>query len=92
MLEAVVTISHDSGLHARPLAIFVRAAKGFTANIWVENLTTGKGPSNGKSPLELLMLAAQRGHHLRIRAEGTQGAAALDALVKLVEHDFAEPE
>lgn len=90
MAEAVVTIGHASGLHARPLAVFVRVAKGFTAEIQVENLTTGKGPLNGKSPLQLLMLAAQQGHQLRISAEGAECDAALAALVRLVEYDFAE--
>lgn len=90
MAEAVIRIDHASGLHARPLAAFVQVAKGFDAEIKVENLTARKGPMNGKSPLHLLMLTAQRGHELRISASGPQGDEALAALVRLIESDFAE--
>lgn len=88
MAEAVIRIDHASGLHARPLAAFVQMAKGFDAEIQVENMTNGKGPVNGKSPLHLLMLTAQSGHELRIRATGGQGDEALAALVGLIKSNF----
>lgn len=90
MHEATVRISHDSGLHARPLAAFVKLAQGFDAEIRVQNLTNGKGPMNGKSPVHLLMLTAQQGHELRITASGPQAQAALDALTALVSADFVQ--
>lgn len=90
MADVVVRIAHESGLHARPLAAFVKVAKGFEAEIKVQNLTTGKGPTNGKSPVSLLMLTAQQGHELRISANGSDADAALAALVRLVEADFAQ--
>lgn len=89
MAEAVIRIDHASGLHARPLAAFVQVAKGFDADVQVENLTNRKGPMNGKSPLHLLMLTAQSGHELRIRTSGPQEEAALAALVRLIEANFA---
>lgn len=88
MADAVVRIEHAAGLHARPLAAFVQVAKGFDAEIKVENLTNHKGPINGKSPLHLLMLTALRGHELRISTSGPQGDQALAALVRLVENNF----
>ncbi|GAB4447172.1 MAG: HPr family phosphocarrier protein [Chloroflexi bacterium OHK40] len=90
MYETTVTIRHASGLHARPLAAFVKLAKGFAAEITVRNLTTGKGPVNGKSPVNLLMLTAQQGHELRISASGDDAEAALAALALLVESDFVQ--
>jgi phosphocarrier protein FPr len=90
MPDAVVRIGHESGLHARPLAAFVKLAKGFQAEINVQNLTSGKGPVNGKSPVHLLMLTAQQGHELQITASGADADAALAALVRLVEADFAQ--
>jgi phosphotransferase system HPr (HPr) family protein len=88
MAEATVRVDHASGLHARPLAAFVRVAKGFAAEIKVQNVTTGKGPANGKSPVHLLMLTAQQGHELRIVASGVDEDAALAALTRLVADDF----
>jgi phosphotransferase system HPr (HPr) family protein len=89
MIETTVQISNDAGLHARPLAAFVKVAKRFESAIEVQNLTTGKGPMNGKSPVQLLLLTAQQGHTLRISADGQDAEAALAALVQLVEADFA---
>lgn len=88
MAEAIVRVDHASGLHARPLAAFVRVAKGFAADIKVQNVTSGKGPANGKSPVHLLMLTAQQGHELRIVASGADEDAALAALTRLVAEDF----
>lgn len=90
MAEAVVRIEHGSGLHARPLAAFVKLAKGFEAEIKVENLTTRKGPVNGKSAIHLLLLTAQQGHELRISASGPEAEQALAALVGLVEAGFGQ--
>jgi len=90
MFEATVSIHHASGLHARPLATFVKLARSFGAEIQVQNLTNGKGPSNGKSPVHLLMLTAQQGHTLRISTSGSDAEEALAALVRLVEDDFAQ--
>lgn len=92
MAEATVRIDHASGLHARPLAAFVRVAKGFSSDIKVQNMTSGKGPANGKSPVHLLMLTAQQGHELRIVASGADEDAALAALTRLVVNNFDQEE
>ena len=88
MPEVTLTIHHEAGLHARPLAVFVKTAKTFDADITVKNLTTGKGPANGKSPLSLLLLGAQKGHQILINTTGPDADKAILALTKLVEHNF----
>lgn len=90
MVEATVQIAHAAGLHARPLALFVKLAKSFAADIEVSNLTTGHGPVNGKSPVHLLLLKAGQGHALRISAKGPQADQAVAALVALVKADFGQ--
>lgn len=92
MAETVVKVEHHAGLHARPLAIFVKCAKGFDSNIQVENLTNGKGPSNGKSSIKLMLLAVQAGHEIRISAEGDDSDDAVEALRELVVSDFESVE
>ncbi|KAA3647308.1 MAG: HPr family phosphocarrier protein [Chloroflexi bacterium] len=90
MPEFTITIQHEAGLHARPLSAFVKKASQFEADIEVSNVTNGKGPSNGKSPLKLLLLAAQQGHEVKVSAEGQQAEEALAALKSLIENDFEE--
>ena len=92
MAEATIRVAHESGLHARPLAAFTKLAKGFDAEIQVENLSTGKGPASAKSPVHLLLLTIKSGQEMRIRATGPQAEAALAALVALVERDFLDAE
>jgi phosphocarrier protein FPr len=84
MPERIVIIAGAAGLHARPLAAFVKLAKSFDADVQVENLTAQKGPANGKSPVHLLLLTAQQGHEIRIRTSGPEGEAALDALAHFI--------
>ena len=92
MAEAVVRVNHASGLHARPLAAFVKVAKSFDADVQVENVSTGRGPASGKSAVHLLLLTAKQGHELRITTSGPQAEAALAALVELVNTNFGEGE
>jgi phosphocarrier protein HPr len=84
-----VVIQNRLGLHARASAQFVRTAGRFQAEISVE---VGSQQVNGKSIMGLLLLAASQGTTLRLRAAGTDGASALQALVELVEGRFGEPE
>jgi phosphocarrier protein HPr len=86
---AEVTIPNKKGLHARASAQFVRCAANFSAQVRVtrEGHTVG-----GTSIMGLMMLAAGQGHTILIEAEGAEAAAALEALVKLVESGFGEED
>ncbi|MEZ4511234.1 MAG: HPr family phosphocarrier protein [Chloroflexota bacterium] len=92
MAEVILTVQHEAGLHARPLAQFVKAAKQFDAKIQVTSLTRGKGPVNGSSPLHLLLLAVLQGHQIKIEAVGPEAEEAVAALKALVEADFVDAE
>jgi phosphocarrier protein FPr len=55
----------------------------------VSNVTRGKGPVNGASPVQLMLLAVLQGHDIVVSATGPQADAALQALAALVERNFA---
>jgi phosphotransferase system HPr (HPr) family protein len=88
MAEATVQVQHAAGLHARPLAAFTKLAKSFPADVQVENLSSGKGPVNGKSAVHLLLLAVRKGQQIRIRTSGVQADEALHALLELINSNF----
>ena len=88
--QLVLTIDHSAGLHARPLAQFVKVAKQFNAAINVWNITLEKGPARGDSPLKLMLLTVQQGHEIKIEADGEQANEALTALKSLIENNFGE--
>jgi phosphotransferase system HPr (HPr) family protein len=79
--DARVTLPADVDLHARPAANFVRAAMRFSARVWV---AAGDREVDAKSLLAILALGARRGTSLRLRAEGDDAAAAIDALTATV--------
>lgn len=83
-------IEHGVGLHARPAALFVETASGFTSLITIENLSSGSAPVNAKSILSVLTSGVEHGHRIRISADGEDAEAALQALSALVESNFGE--
>lgn len=87
MIEREATIVNELGLHARPAAQFVRLAASFGAEI--ELLRDDVGV-NGKSIMGVMMLAAEQGCRVRVRATGPDEAAAAEALVGLIERGFGE--
>ena len=87
--EASLAVRHTSGLHARPAALFVRAASRFISEIRVENLTRRTHPVDAKSILSILTLGVEKGHQIRITAEGDDAAEAIGVLQRFVEADLA---
>ena len=87
MVEQNVFIQNRLGLHARACSVFVKEAAKFGSHIVVarDGLEV-----NGKSILGVMMLAAERGAEITLRAEGPDEVAALAALVKVVNDKFGE--
>jgi phosphocarrier protein HPr len=85
--ERQATIVNPLGLHARPAAQLVRLASGFDAEIFV-----GKDglEVNAKSIMGVMMLAAECGSELMIRATGPDAERAAQALAELVAGGFGE--
>ena len=87
--EATVLITHDVGLHARPSVKFTKLAKTFAAD--VEIALAANGPwFDAKSIVKVMAAKAPKNTVLYFRAEGDDAAAALAALITLVERDFAD--
>lgn len=82
-----VTIENELGFHARACATFVKLAQNFQAEIWVEKNGVRV---NGKSIMDLLMLAAPQGSQIKIIARGPDAQEALEKLAALVSQKFGE--
>jgi phosphocarrier protein HPr len=87
MVERSVTIANKNGLHARPAAEIVKTAAKFRSEITIirEDLEV-----NGKSIMGVMMLAAEFGSTIMVRAEGPDEQAAVDAIAQLIESKFGE--
>ena len=87
MVERSVQIVNKHGLHARPAAEVVKLASRFASEITIvrDDLEV-----NGKSIMGVMMLAAEFGATIKLRADGTDAEAALEALAALVAARFGE--
>lgn len=88
VFEIEVEIRNAEGLHMRPAMQFVDLASRFTSAITVDHDDVS---ADGKSIMQMTMLAATRGTHLKIRAEGADASEAIAALKELVEEKFPKP-
>jgi phosphocarrier protein len=87
MAERSVQILNRNGLHARPAAEIVKAASKFKSDI---TIVRDELEVNGKSIMGVMMLAAEFGSMLRVKATGPDEDQAVDALATLVASKFGE--
>ncbi|MCH2152656.1 MAG: HPr family phosphocarrier protein [Phycisphaerales bacterium] len=87
--SSIVTIANRLGLHARPAMMLAETAMRFSSDIAVRRTDQDKSV-DGKSIMQLMMLAAICGTELEISAEGDDAEEALAELNSLVESKFSE--
>lgn len=87
MVEREVEIVNRLGLHARAAAKLVHEAGRFASHV---TLGVGREEVNAKSILGLLLMAATQGSQVRIRCQGEDEAAALEAVAELIADGFGE--
>jgi phosphocarrier protein HPr len=85
--ERSVQIANRNGLHARPAAEVVKCAAKYKADITLarEDLEV-----NGKSIMGVMMLAAEYGSTLLVKASGPDADQAVEALSALIAGKFGE--
>ena len=85
MTEAMLVIRNQLGLHARACALFVKTAARYKSEVFVsrDDLEV-----NGKSIMGVMMLAAEEGSIIKVRAQGEDEAAAVAAIKELVDGKF----
>lgn len=87
MVEAVLDIINEKGLHARASAKFVEVVERFDASAEV---TKDGETVSGDSIMGLLMLGASRGTRIGVKAQGAEAESLLQALKTLVADRFGE--
>jgi len=85
--EKKVEITNKVGLHIRPASLLVEAAQKFKSKIWIEK--DGK-KVDGKSVTSLLLISAEKGSKINIKAEGIDAPEAVETLANIVKNKFGE--
>ena len=85
MPELQLVIRNQLGLHARACALFVKTSSRFKSMVLVsrDDLEV-----NGKSIMGVMMLAAEEGATILVKADGPDADAALEAIRDLVDGKF----
>jgi phosphocarrier protein len=86
-IERQLRILNENGVHARPAAELVKLAARFRSEI---TFTRDDLTVNGKSIMGVMMLAAECGATVTVRATGEDAAEAVDAIDTLVAGRFGE--
>jgi len=83
--EIQLLIRNQLGLHARACALFVKTASRFKSEVMVsrDGLEV-----NGKSIMGVMMLAAEEGSTILVKAVGADEGDALTAIQELVDGKF----
>ena len=84
-----VRVTNQHGLHLRAASQFVQLARQFQADVRV---LSSRGEADGKSVLDLAILAADCGALLELELSGLDAQEAATALCELIEHGFHEDE
>lgn len=87
MAERSVQVVNKNGLHARPAAEIVKLAAKYRSEI---TLARDDLEVNGKSIMGVMMLAAECGSTLTLKAEGEDAQQAVDAIAHLISNRFGE--
>ncbi|MCC6319180.1 MAG: HPr family phosphocarrier protein [Gemmatimonadaceae bacterium] len=87
MIERSVQVTNKNGIHARPAAEIVKLAARYRSQI---TMLRDDLEVNGKSIMGVMMLAAECGATLTLRADGPDADDALAALTTLISGRFGE--
>ncbi len=84
-VEEKVTVTNPEGLHARPARDLWETARRFTAEVHVHK---GHVDADAKSIFDIMILNAEQGSELIVRARGADAEGAVRAVVKLIASGF----
>ncbi len=77
MLEKEIRVGNPLGLHARPAAKFVKLSQKLNSEVYLEK----EGERvNGKSILEIMMLAAEQGDLVKLIVDGEDEEKGIEIL------------
>ncbi len=88
MTEREVTVMNKAGIHTRPASMIVRTAAKFDSEFFIR---ADDYEINGKSIIGVMTLAAEPGARLMLLFNGSDEAAAADAMAELFKNGFGEP-
>ena len=82
MIEKPITVRHEKGLDARPIAFLVQEASQYASQIY---LLVGSKKINAKSIMGMMSLSLLDGDEVTVVAEGTDEQKAVEGIERFLE-------
>ena len=82
-----VIVVNELGLHARSAAKIAELAQNAKSNVWLQK---GEEKVDGKSIIDILTLACEKGSTIRIAIEDQSDMEIFNKIVNLVRNGFGE--
>lgn len=89
MLRVNLMINNETGLHARPAALFAQTAQQFKSKMTISH---AGNHGDAKSVLNILGLGICKGTEILVEADGIDEKDALKALQNLVDSNFTNTQ
>lgn len=87
MQKKDVCVKNKTGLHARPASIFVKLAKTFKSEVFIQK---DDKKVNGKSMLGILGMSISCGDEITIKVNGEDEKKAIKSIYDLFENELME--
>ncbi|MCA9431154.1 MAG: HPr family phosphocarrier protein [Candidatus Omnitrophica bacterium] len=82
-MKVDLTVMNEEGLHARPASQLVQALQGMECQVFLAKVDDGE-EVDAKSILGVMMLAAERGTKMSVRAKGKDSQKAIEAVSRIL--------
>lgn len=84
MYSKIVKVCNKTGLHARPVSMFIKEANKYQSYIYIKRLSDDN-VVNAKSIIMLLSMGLLQGEQIQLSAEGIDEVEAINSLKNLIE-------
>jgi len=89
MIQRLVRVENELGLHARAAASLVKLTARFASDIKLSKCSSNQRV-DGKSILGILLLAAAKGTELEVSVDGIDEEVAMNGIINLFKDRFGE--
>jgi phosphocarrier protein len=83
MIVQTLTVKEPYGIHARPASRIAAACRQLDSRV---TLVKNEKRADGRSVLQLLLLAAEEGAQIEVMVDGGNETAVMEQIVELFEH------
>jgi phosphotransferase system HPr (HPr) family protein len=83
MIRKTLVVNQEHGLHARPASEISRTCRDLDSKV---TLSTDSKTADGRSIMQVLLLAAEQGAEIEVVVEGGDEVSAMGRILELFEH------